>query len=222
MREPGKILSIEILGNPKKNVTNWDDTRAKTTEYPDGTIVISEDYSSDKFRPLDLINDDYQEHTKTDAPKLEINEKRKLEIPGRGNISIKPHPSDMPTPGFNPEKLKYLEAEGIVGPPEFGDDMSQLEGSLTESVPSNPELGFGIPRLASKASENKAELDSRLSKKPPAACPNPQQSRDDLNEGLQRKLKLPMTEALVANQPKALPYTDQTEKKKEDCEECAA
>lgn len=219
--QPRKIIRIEVLGNPKESsmvqpehMRSPEETRAKTIEDADGKQYITDDpvpVYPDKYGYPDLSNKRYKEH-KWDSPKLEIVEKEKhegsiaaIKKHDSGNITLKSATNLGPGPGFNPEKFKYLEAEGLTA-----DVPKLVRKESLESIPSNPELGFGIPNLASKISQerSKAEMDSGRQKKSlgtSAAIP-----LEHAN------LSLSGTNAITSTQ------TDDTNKLKEDCQYCTA
>ena len=224
MNLPEKILRIEVIGSPTDSTASHtsiipvsSDTRAKTIQDDHGSLHIPEDCSSvtsDEY----LVNYDSNiEHR--GAARLTITEKKKLELSNSyqpDTVTLQPNPT---TPGLaiHPEKLKYLENEGVI-------DKSDLErhiaesGSINESIPSNPELGFGILNLVSKNPlSKKSELDSGQAKMSP--CANTQRARNDAMKTLPSKLKAPVTEASADYT--APTHTAET-KGEEDCQYCAA
>ncbi|KAJ8736687.1 hypothetical protein PYW08_007343 [Mythimna loreyi] len=211
-----KVLRIETLDNPEETYrapsVQWrmsEDTRARIIEEPDGTQYIADDPV--KIPEIhgypDIPNNDYREHSSRDSPKLKIVEKKKLEgsIPsimsrtqGSRNISLK---STSFGPGFNPEKFKYLEAEGLTA--------ETPRVSIAESVPSNPELGFGIPRLMPKSDQVRHKVDSDS---PSISSPSILKPSDSVVARAIGRENLP------ASYPSTPAQTDDTE----DCQNCAA
>lgn len=239
----GKILRIEVLGSPTDSETSQtvvqpvssEDTRAKTVQGSNGMLQIPED----RFSDYNIVNYDSATEHKV-IPKLTITGKKKFDVIDSTQTDTVSARSFSTGPGlsFHPEKLKYLENEleddleneGVVAKldlekhlAKFKDNLSIRSGSITESVPSNPELGFGIPRLASK----KTEINSGQPKKSPQvtagtstqrAKKNNDYFKDDILPG---KLIISSMTEVMADKPTPRKQTDET-KDEEDCQYCVA
>ncbi|KAJ8735225.1 hypothetical protein PYW07_006845 [Mythimna separata] len=201
-------LHVESLDNPEE--TDKESIRRLRSDESTTTVIGKQDITHklpvpDKYGYPDIPNNDLRENDSKHSLKFEVVEKKKRE----GSIaSIMPRRMESKTmslksvtigPGFNPEKLKYLEAEGLK--------RETPTGSIAESIPSNPELGYGMPRLRGKVEQARSIAESNYSGTSTRSAQKPGEM---------------VIEKMLASGPSAPTRTNDTRKVEEGCQYCGA